>query len=191
MDTTVMEMESVKDTDWWILILRGIFAIMFGVAMLLWPGITLLTAAVIFALFILVSGVIDIISSIMQIRKNSTWWLTMLLGIVQVAAGAYIAQRPGVTLAALVLVIGFVLVVRGLFEFIVAFDFHGSMRALLIIVGIITALAGVFVLRHPQTGGIAFAWVLGIYGLIAGPVAIALGIQAKHYQDQLKSAKKK
>ena len=190
MDTTVMEMESVKDTQWWILVLRGIFAILFGVAMLLWPGITLLTAAVIFALFILVSGVVDIISSIMQIRKNSTWWLTMLLGIVQVAAGAYIAQRPGVTLAVLVLVIGFVLIVRGLFEFIVAFDFHGSMRALLIIVGLITALAGIFVLRHPQTGGIAFAWVLGIYGLIAGPVAIALGIQAKHYQDQLKAAKK-
>ncbi|MDQ5944508.1 MAG: hypothetical protein QG658_576 [Patescibacteria group bacterium] len=190
MDTTVMEMESVRDTQWWILILRGIFAILFGVAMLLWPGITLLTAAVIFALFILVSGVIDIISSIMQIRTNSTWWLTMLLGIVQVAAGAYIAQRPGITLSVLILVIGFVLVVRGLFEFIVAFDFHGSMRALLIVVGIITAMAGVFVLRHPQTGGIAFAWILGIYGLIAGPVAIAMGIQTKHFQDQLKTAEK-
>ncbi|QQS26706.1 DUF308 domain-containing protein [bacterium] len=187
MDSAVMEMESVQNTSWWILILRGILAILFGMAMLLWPGITLLTAAVVFALFILVSGIVDIVSSIMQIRKNSSWWLTLLLGIVQVAAGAYIAQRPGITLAVLILVIGFVLIVRGLFEFIAAFDFQGSMRALLIVVGIITALAGVFVLRHPQTGGIAFAWLLGIYGLIAGPVAIALGIQAKQYQDKLKA----
>ncbi|MFO0955201.1 MAG: DUF308 domain-containing protein [Candidatus Saccharibacteria bacterium] len=190
-EVTVVEMESVRDTAWWLLIIRGIIATLFGIAILLWPGLTLLTAAVVFALYILISGVIDIVTSIMSIRKNNTWWLTMLLGIVQVAAGAYIAQRPAITLAVLILVIGFVLVVRGLFEFIAAFDFHGSMRALLIVVGIITAVAGVFVLRHPQTGGIAFAWVLGIYGLIAGPVSIALGIQTKHWQDELAKGKKK
>ncbi len=190
-EVTVVEMESARDTAWWLLILRGIIATLFGIAVLLWPGITLLTTAVVFALFILISGVIDIVTSIMSIRKNNTWWLTMLLGILQVAAGAYIAQRPGITLAVLILVIGFVLVVRGLFEFIAAFDFHGSMRALLIVVGIITAAAGVFVLRHPQTGGIAFAWVLGIYGLIAGPIAIALGIQTKHFQDELAKTDKK
>lgn len=186
MNTAVIDIETAKDTHWWILVLRGILAILFGVAMLLWPAITLVTSAIVFALFILVSGVVDIISSITQINKVSTWWLTLLLGIVQVGAGAYIAQRPGITLSVLILVIGFVLIVRGLFEFIVAFDYHGSMRALLIVVGIITALAGIFVLRHPQTGGIAFAWVLGIYGLIAGPVAIALGIQVKHLQSQAK-----
>jgi uncharacterized membrane protein HdeD (DUF308 family) len=189
METSVMEMESIQDSHWWVLVIRGILAILFGIAMLLWPGMTLLTAAVVFALFILVSGVIDIITSITQIRTNSAWWLTLLLGVVQVAAGAYVAQRPGITLAVLILVIGFVLVVRGLFEFIAAFDYHGSMRALLVVVGIITALAGVFVLRHPMTGGVAFAWVLGIYGLIAGPVAIALGLQVKQLQEQ--SAKKK
>ncbi len=188
-DVTLVEMETVRDTAWWLLVLRGIFATLVGIAFLLWPGLSLATAAVIFALFILVSGVVDIVTSIMSIRKSSSWWLTMLLGVVQVAAGAYIAQRPGITLAVLILVIGFVLVVRGLFEFIAAFDFHGSMRALLIVVGIITALAGVFVLRNPASGGLAFAWVIGLYGLIAGPIAIGLGIQAKHWQDQLATAK--
>lgn len=190
-EVTVVEMESVRDTAWWLLVIRGIIATLFGMAILLWPGLTLLTAAVVFALFILISGVIDIVTSIMSISKNSTWWLTMLLGIVQVAAGAYIAQRPQITLAILILVIGFVLVVRGLFEFIAAFDFHGSMRALLIVVGVVTTLAGVFVLRNPVSGGLAFAWVLGVYGLIAGPIAIALGIQTKHFQDELAKGKKK
>lgn len=188
-EVTIVEMESVRDTPWWLLIIRGIVAVMLGVAFLLWPGLSLATAAVVFALFILLSGVIDIVTSIMSIRKSSTWWLTMLLGIVQVGAGAYIAQRPEITLAVLILVIGFVLLVRGLFEFIAAFDFHGSMRALLIVVGIVTAAAGVFVLRNPVSGGVAFAWVIGLYGLIAGPIAIALGIQTKHWQDQLTAKK--
>lgn len=176
------EMGVMAQTPWWMIVLRGVAALLFGIAVILWPGIALATLLVLFSLYVLISGVIDIISSIGTMRENSSWWLTMLLGFVQIAAGVYIAQRPGATLAIAILVIGFMFVIRGILEFIMAFDLNGSARAFFIIIGILTAAAGVYILRNPVEGGLAFTWVLGVYGLIVGPISIALGLQVKQLQ---------
>lgn len=176
------EMGVLTQTPWWMTVLRGVAALLFGIAVILWPGITIATLLVLFAIYMLVSGVIDIISSIGSMRTNSSWWLNMLLGFVQIAAGVYISQRPGATLAIAVLVIGFLFVIRGILEFIMAFDLHGSARAFFIIIGLLTTAAGVYILRNPVEGGLAFAWVLGVYGLIVGPIGIALGLQVKQLQ---------
>lgn len=184
MDQNVaLEMGALLKTPWWMTVLRGVAALLFGIAVLLWPGITIATVLTLFAVFMFVSGIIDIISSIGSMRHNPSWWLTMLLGIVQIIAGVWVAQNITTTLAIAILVIGFVFVIRGILEFIMAFDLKGSARAFFIIIGILTAAAGVFILRNPVSGGLAFAWVLGVYGLIAGPISIALGLQVKELQE--------
>jgi uncharacterized membrane protein HdeD (DUF308 family) len=170
-------------THWWVLTIRGIAAILFGLAAIFWPGLTLVTLVYLFSAFILVYGIVDIIEGLMSIgREGMGWVLTLLLGFLQVGVGVYLIRHTAVTFATLVLLIGFMLIIRGVFEIVMAFmsDQTASGRTLLLIGGAIAALAGVIVLRQPAASGVAFVWVLGVFSLISGPMLIASSIDAKH-----------
>lgn len=178
-------------THWWVLTVRGIAAILFGLAAVFWPGITLVTLVYLFSAFILVYGIVDIVEGLMSIgRSGMGWILTLILGFLQVGVGVYLLRHTTVAFATIVLVIGFMLIVRGVFEIVQAFmdDASASSRTLLLIGGVIAALAGIVVLRQPAASGVAFVWVLGVFALISGPMLIAGSIDAKHLLNNASSS---
>ncbi len=166
---------------WWVLMVNGIAAILFGLSAIAWPGLTLVVLATLFALYLLVVGIADIIRGIMDIGQDSYWIARLLLGVLWIGLGVYLFNRPGVTLATFVLLLGLSLIVRGVVEVALAFSrgLDGGMRALAAIVGVLTVIVGVVVWRYPLHGGIAFTWVLGFYALISGPILIAEAIASK------------
>lgn len=166
---------------WWVLTLRGIAALLFGIAAVFWPGITLVTLVYLFSAFILVSGVIEVVHGIGAITHRGTWFLTLLLGVLQIGVGVYLLRHPLVSFATLILLIGFTLIVRGVIEGVSAFteDASASMKTLLVIGAIISVLAGIVVLFQPAAGGVAFVWILGLYALISGPLLIAMSLDVK------------
>lgn len=173
---------------WWVLTIRGIAAILFGVAAVFWPGLTLVTLVYLFSAFILVYGIVDIVHGLTSITKGGMGWiLTLLLGFLEVGVGVYMLRHTTLTFATLVLLIGFMLIIRGVFEVVSAFmgDQAATSRTLLIIGGAVSALAGIIVLRQPVAGGVAFVWVLGVFALITGPMLIAMSIDAKHELQSL------
>ncbi len=163
---------------WWLLLLRGIFLILFGVLTVVWPGITLVTLAIIFAAYIFVSGVINIVQGLVGVKTYRYWFLALLLGLLEIAVGVYALAHPLISVGAFVTLIGFLFCARGIFEIAVAFDtvYGGAVRTYLAIAGILSLIAGVAVLAYPAAGGLAFTWVLGVYALIAGPILIASSI---------------
>ena len=87
---------------WWLILLRGIAAIVFGMLAFIWPGITLLTLVLFYGAFALVDGVLALAHAIMGGNVGSRWWLA-LVGVAGIAAGLVTFMMPGVT--ALVLLI--------------------------------------------------------------------------------------
>lgn len=166
---------------WWTLTLRGILAILFGIAAVFWPGLTILTLLYLFGAYILVSGVVDIIHGVGGISKRSTWFLVLLLGVVELGVGVYLLRHPGVTFATLVLLIGFILIIRGVFEGVAAIsESHtDTNRVLMIFASLIAIAAGIILLFQPASAGVAFVWILGLYALIVGPLMIALSLDLK------------
>ena len=106
---------------WWLLMLRGIALILFGVVAVLWPGLTLLALATVFAAFLLISGVIDIITGIRAEGKRSLWFLTVLLGLAEIGLGVFIL-KTGLALATFIALVGFTLLIVGIVEVIAAFE---------------------------------------------------------------------
>lgn len=102
----------------------------------------------------------------------------LLFGILQVGVGIYLLRHPTVSFATLVLLIGFTLIIRGVFDIVSGlFDEGSSMyKAVMIIGGILAGLAGILVLFQPAKAGVAFVWILGVYALIVGPLTIALAM---------------
>lgn len=163
--------------------LHGIIAILFGFAAVFWPGITLVTLVYLISGFLLASGLVTLITALMDTahEKNSVLSvvLTVILGIVEIGIGVYLLRHVGVAFVTFILLIGFTLIFRGLVDvFHGLFEGGGSAmyRTSHILIGILAVLAGVILLFQPATSGVAFVWILGLYALLTGPLMIALAL---------------
>jgi uncharacterized membrane protein HdeD (DUF308 family) len=165
-------------TLWWGLTFRGIIAIIFGIAAVFWPGITLVTLLYIFAAWVLVDGVVRIITGISRIGRHQLGFLTLVVGLLQLGVGVYLLRHPHVTFATLILLIGFLLIIGGIVEIVAVFtaDDSATGKTLAIIIGGAAVLAGILMLFQPASAGVAFVWILGLYALITGPMLIAMSL---------------
>lgn len=169
-------------------ILRGVIGILFGVFALVWPGLTLVTLGILLSIWLLVSGVSGIISSIFMRREQDYWFLKLLVSVLELGVGAYIVQRPGVSVATVVVLIAIVLISEGVIDVIGAMfaeDADASMKALAMIGGVLSVIAGIVVWRYPIQGTLAFVWVLGLVAIVNGTLMITTGL------DLSKKAKEK
>lgn len=174
-------MDTVKPM-WEALIVRGIAGILFGVAAVFWPELTLVTLVYLFSVYILVSGIVGIVSGVSHLVKGNKWFLGLILGFVELGVGVYLVRHPFVTFATLVLLIGLVLVARGVLEVVMAFteDTMATQKMLMVIGGVLSAAVGIIIMMQPAAGGVTFVWVLGLYALITGPILIALGMDVRN-----------
>ncbi|MDB5164176.1 MAG: hypothetical protein JWS12_794 [Candidatus Saccharibacteria bacterium] len=164
------------------LVVRGVAAILFGAAAVFWPGLTLVTLVYLFSAFVLANGLVNLVGSLHQLSKRSVSLplraLTTVLGALEIGVGVYLLRHPGVSFVTLIILIGFMLIVRGVFEIVAALFDGGSAtaRTLMVLAGLLAAIVGVVVLFQPETSGVAFVWLLGLYALISGPLLIALAL---------------
>lgn len=167
---------------WESLVLRGVAGILFGIAAVFWPALTLVTLVYIFSIYILISGIVEIVEAIRAISRGNSWIWKLLLGIAELGVGVYLVRHPNVSFATLILLIGLILIARGVFEVVLAMleDYSATEKTLMIIGGALAVVVGIAILLQPASGGVAFVWVLGLYALLTGPMWIALGIDAKH-----------
>lgn len=174
---------------WWVSALAGVLVILFGIAALFWPGITLATFVVLFSAYVLIAGVVAIVRGFMSIGdKKSMWWAYLLFGLVALGVGVYLVRHPGVSFATLILLVGFTFIIQGVVDFIRGLfgdAISATSRTLALIAGVLGVIAGVFMLTQPETAGIAFVWVIGLYALVLGPLLIASAVDEKKVYDAL------
>lgn len=167
---------------WWALTLRGVAAILFGVAAVFWPGLTLVTLVYLLSAFVLAAGLVNIVQGVVSASHHRSWALTLVLGMAEVAVGLYLVRHPNVTFSTFILVAGLLFVARGVVEVVVALAEDGASatgRMLAVIAGLAAFLVGVLLFFQPVAAGVAFVWLLGLYALITGPLMIALSLDVK------------
>lgn len=177
---TVSVHQYLKDA-WKILLLRGILLIVFGLFAIVWPEMTLGLIVLFFAIYLLIDGVLNMIGGIRGAGKISMWFLVVILSVLQIVVGVYMLKNPAVSVKIVVALIGIVLLVKGLFELIGAFDksYSSTMKVLMMILGVVTMIIGAVLILNPVTTGLVFVWLLGAYALIAGPISIGLALDVK------------
>lgn len=177
-----------------LLAVRGVVAILFGIAALFWPDLTVKAFIYIFSAFVLISGVATLIGGFTNLygthRSVMTRIFTVLLGAFEIGVGVYLIRHPLVSFGALIVLIGFVLIIRGIVEAVeVLFeDASGSHKVFTVIAGIVSVIVGIIMLFQPAAGGLAFVWLLGLYALITGPLLIALALALRSEADKLEEA---
>jgi uncharacterized membrane protein HdeD (DUF308 family) len=168
--------------NWWMLLLRGIAAIIFGVLALAWPGITLLTLIQVYGAFALVDGVLAIIAAITGGAPAPRWWLAVV-GLLGIATGLLMFIMPGLTALVLLYFIAGWAIATGVFQVIGAINLRKEIdnEWYLILGGIVSVLFGVGVMMAPGAGALALLWVIGIYAVFMGVIFIALAFRLKKH----------
>lgn len=178
--------------NWWMLVLRGLLAVLFGLTAFIWPGITWLTLVLLFAIYAVIDGIISVATGLRHTRDSSRWWIFLLEGLVSIGAGVIAFLRPGLTAYILVLVIAFWAVVTGILEIAAAIRLRREITNewLLAFGGLLSILLGVALLLQPVAGGIALIWMIGTYAVIFGVLLISLGFRLRslHGSTQPQSA---
>jgi uncharacterized membrane protein HdeD (DUF308 family) len=102
-------------------------------------------------------------------ESTSSWWLFLLTGLIGIAAGVIVLAKPSNSLATLAVVAGIFALVDGTIDLIVSLSRHTENRALTAVLGVVSVVVGVLLIRHPIAGVLAIALLIGIW-LIAGGV---------------------
>jgi uncharacterized membrane protein HdeD (DUF308 family) len=183
--TTTTSPDQAINELWWITMIESVVALFFGISAVFWPELTLLTLVYLLAAFVLGIGILQLLFGIMSIRARGSWWATMLIGFLGIGLGIYLVRHPHVTLHTLTLLIGLLLITRGLLDLVRALTDRASVRSgntsriLLTIIGIAALIAGIFIMTQPVSGGIAFVWILGVYAITFGVLNMAIAIELK------------
>ena len=161
--------------NWWLLLLRGIAAIVFGVLTFAWPGITLLTLVLFYGAFALVDGVLALGAAIMGGAAAPRWWLA-IVGVLGIGAGIVTFVYPGVTALLLLLFIAGWAIAMGIFEIVGAIRLRKEIdnEWWLIASGAMSVIFGLILIFQPRTGALALLFVIGIFAILHGITLVAL-----------------
>jgi uncharacterized membrane protein HdeD (DUF308 family) len=175
------QMLSSLSRNWWLLALRGIAAIIFGVLALVWPSLTVLSLVVLFGALAFVEGVFSVTAAIASHRNNESWWAMLLAGLAGIIFGLLTWVWPEATALALLYLIATWALVTGGFEVAAAIKLRKLINNewLMIAGGLLSILVGVLLVLFPGAGALGVMWLIGSYAIAFGVLQIVLSFRVK------------
>ncbi len=185
MDTAMVDLAAIGELPrhWWVVALRGLAAIVFGILTLIWPGVTLTVLVLLFGAYAIVDG---ILSLYVAVRSGGNHvWAPLLEGIVGIVAGLVAFFLPGLTALALLFVIAAWAILTGILEVIGAVRLRRviSNEWMLIFSGVLSVIFGLVLIAQPGAGALAVVWLIGIYAVIFGIAMLGLAWRLRGMQE--------
>jgi len=167
--------------QWWVIALRGLFAVLFGVIALAWPGMTIAALVILFGIYVFIDGVVAIIAAWRMFGEHGRWWPAFIVGALGVIVGLFAFFAPTATATALVYLVAFWAIITGIFEIVAAMHLRRHMGGewLLAVGGAISILLGVVLYTRPAIGLIAMSWIIAFYALFFGVLLLVLGFRMR------------
>jgi uncharacterized membrane protein HdeD (DUF308 family) len=166
---------------WGWLLAYGVITVLAGVAVLAWPGETLLVVAVLFGVQLIVSGIFRFVAALASDDlTGGSRVLLALLGVLSVIIGLWAVRHVLLTLLALTVFLGIFWVVNGAIEIFTALSHRDLVnRGWTVVVGLLSIVAGLIVLAYPGLSLVGLAAVLGVWLLIFGVMEMSLAFRVR------------
>jgi uncharacterized membrane protein HdeD (DUF308 family) len=183
MDGTATMVDTFR-LNWWLLALRGLVAVLFGVLAFVWPGATLITLVWLFGAFALVNGLLSLILAAKAPKGYPRIGSLILGGLLGILAGLLTFVMPGITALGLLMLIAAWAIVTGIMEVVAAIRLRKIIANewLLILAGIASIAFGVILFLRPAAGALALIWWIGAWALIFGILLIVLAFRMRNWK---------
>lgn len=171
--------------NWWLLLLRGIAAIAFGILAFTWPNLTLLTLTLMWGFYAIADGVLALWVAVAGRAGEMAprWWLG-LVGVTGILAGLLTFAWPGMTALVLLMFIGSWAIIIGVLQIWGAIRLRKEIQGewLLTLSGMLSVAFGVITFSKPDAGALALVWLISWFAILAGCLYVALSFQLKKYK---------
>ena len=171
--------------NWWLVALRGLFAILFGVIAFVMPAAAMLGLVLVFAAYSIADGISNIVLAVRGARRHERWGLLLLNGLLGIAIGVIAAVWPGITVLAFVFMVAAWSLLSGGLMLGAAVGLkisHG--RWWLVFGGIISILYGFLLFVSPVIGALVLTWWMGAYALVLGVSLVVLAFQLRRHRGE-------
>jgi uncharacterized membrane protein HdeD (DUF308 family) len=164
---------------WWVPVIRGLVAIIFGVLALTAPSLGLLALVIMWGAYAITDGVFNLALATRASRAGDSWGWLVFEGIISIAAGVLTFVYPGMTAFALLYIIGAWAIVTGIAEIAAAVKLRRVMTGewMLALTGVLSILFGVLCFAYPGSGALAVVWLIATYAIVFGVLLIGLGVK--------------
>lgn len=170
--------------NWWMLLIRGLIAILFGLTLWILPGISLTLLVLFFGAFAFVDGILGVWVAMAGRKEYEDWWELLLWGIVDIGIGILTFISPNATAMALVIFIAVWAIATGVLQIAVAIRLRREIEGewLLILGGLLSIVLGILFMVQPGTGALALVWLIGTYAFLFGLLLMFLAIKMRNFR---------
>ncbi|MCP9955104.1 MULTISPECIES: HdeD family acid-resistance protein [Actinomadura] len=165
---------------WWVLALRGAFAILFGIAAWVWPGITVWALVVLFGAYALVDGVFALAAAFRDTTGGPRGML-LLSGVAGVGLGVVALVWPGITAFVLLMLIAAWAVATGVLEIVAAVALRKELRGewAYVLTGAVSVIFGILLFAWPVSGAVAIVWLIGLFAILFGAAMVGAAFRLR------------
>jgi len=171
--------------NWWLLLLRGLVAIAFGLIAFFWPDITLTALIYLFGIYAIVDGVFAIWAAFNAMGDAGPRWWLGLSGVISILAGIAAFAYTGVTTQVLLIIIAVWAIIIGLVLIWGAIELRRILDDpwLLGLTGALSIAFGVILIAKPGAGAVALVWTIGWFAIVFGGLWIALAFRLRQFKQ--------
>jgi len=164
------------------------FAVVFGLLALIWPGITLATLVIFFGAYILGDGIFGMVGAIGGWGDRDDHWLLLLEGLLGVGIGILTFRAPQITAMVLLMFIAAWALATGVLEIVAAIRLRKEIQGeiWLILSGLASVVVALLLMIFPAAGALSLLWLISIYAVVFGVMLIVGGMKLRRLRSQRK-----
>jgi uncharacterized membrane protein HdeD (DUF308 family) len=181
---------AILSRTWWMLLLRGILAIVFAIFAWVQPGISINLLVIMFGGYVLFDGIFGVGAALAGRNEDENWVLLLLWGLVGIGVGLLTLLVPAVTALALLFYIAIWSIATGVLQIAMAIRLRKeiSNEFWLILGGLASVAVGVILMARPGAGAVALIWLIAAYAFIFGIVLTIVAFRARSFGKHLQAA---
>jgi uncharacterized membrane protein HdeD (DUF308 family) len=161
--------------SWWSLAARGVLAVFFGIAVLVYPSAAESVLILMFGVYALAQGLLTLFEAV-----KSSWWTRVLGGLVGVGVGVISFVLPQAVILVLIYFIAAWAIVTGILEVLAAISLRRYIEGELILAlsGAAAIFFGILLIAFPAT----FLWLIGVFALVFGALQVIIAVRIRQFR---------
>lgn len=187
MDTLTNSLAQTLSRHWWLVLLRGLAAITFGILAWTQPYISTMALVMLIGVYLLVDGVFGTWAAISSRKTYDDWPLLLLWGLVGVIAGTLTFFVPQLTALAIMFYIAIWAIATGVLQIVAAIRLRKEIQNewMLVLGGVLSIAFGVVLMAQPLAGAIILLWLIAAFALVHGVLLVILSFRLRRLGNQL------
>jgi len=180
----IKSLKQVASAIWWLVLLRGIAAVLLGILLFTNPDAILSVVIIFLGIYWVVDGIITLLASFTGREEHSNWGWGIFVGIISILAGLAVLSQPVLTAIFtaqfIVSLVGIIIIISGISSIVTGFRLRKtSGEWMMILGGVLGLILGLLLLMNPLFSALVFVNITAIFSIIGGFALIVMAFQVK------------